>query len=239
MTHNQRHTLYLIPTPIARRHENRVLPDYTLQMIRSLQQFIAERAQTANQFLQWIEHPTPDYQRTLRVLNKKTPDHEVQSFLKLLDEGDVGLMSEAGAPGVADPGARLVALAHTAGHRVEPLVGPSALLLALMASGLNGQSFAFNGYLPIDQTKRKQALQQLEQRSLRENQTQMFMETPHRNTHLFQTILEACQPSTSLCIACNLTADDEFVETRPIYRWKTDGAPDLEKRPALFLLGQA
>lgn len=230
------HTLYLIPTPIARRKENRVLPEHTVETIRLLNQFVVEKVQTARSFLQWIDHPTPDFEMTLRVLNKKTPDHEVVSFLKLLDEGDVGLMSEAGAPGVADPGSKLVSLAHQNGHTVQPLVGPSSILLALMGSGLNGQSFTFHGYLPIDERRRKESLQTLERESSQHHQTQVFMETPHRNETLFRQILETCRPSTKLCVACNLTADNQLLHTRRVMEWKQGQVPDLQKKPCLFLL---
>lgn len=229
-------TLYLIPTPIARRKENLVLPEYTLNVIRSVNTFVVEKMQTAQSFLQWVDHPTPDYKQTFRVLNKKTPEHEVISFLQLLKDGDVGLMSEAGAPGVADPGAKLVDLAHQNGFRVQPLVGPSSILLALMGSGLNGQSFAFHGYLPIQNSKRKKKIQELERESAASLQTQIFMETPHRNMVLLEQLLKTCRPSSKLCIACNLTADDQQLKTRRIMEWKKSSTPDLQKKPCLFLL---
>lgn len=230
------HTLYLIPTPIFRRKENHVLPDHTVETIRTLDKFVVEKMQTAQSFLQWIKHPVPDYKQTFRVLNKKTPDHEIHSFLNLLKAGDVGLMSEAGAPGVADPGAKLVDLAHQNGHSVMPLVGPSSILLALMGSGLNGQSFAFHGYLPINEKRRKQAVQDLEKESAERNQTQVFMETPHRNQNMMDLLLKTCRPSTKLCIACNLTADDQILQTKRIMEWKKSDLPDLQKKPCLFLL---
>lgn len=229
-------TLYLIPTPITKRRENHVLPEHTLDIVRSLNCFVVEKMQTAQSFLQWIEHPTPDYKQTFRVLNKKTPDHEIVSFLQLLKEGDVGLMSEAGAPGVADPGAKLVDLAHQNGYRVEPLVGPSSILMALMGSGLNGQSFAFHGYLPIDENRRKKQLQDLERESASQLRTQIFMETPHRNMSLLKQVLSNCRPSSKLCIACNLTADDGFIKTKRLMDWKRGELPDLQKKPCLFLL---
>jgi len=230
------HTLYLIPTPIARRKQNLVLPQHTLDQVRTLDCFVVEKMQTAQSFLQWIKHPVPDYEMTFRVLNKKTPDHEIVSFAQLLRDGDVGLMSEAGAPAVADPGAKLVALAHQKGHSVKPLVGPSAILLALMGSGMNGQSFTFHGYLPINDSRRRQSILDLEKESASENRTQIFMETPHRNKVLFDQLLTICRPSTRLCVACNLTADDQMLETRLIHEWKSRPDPDLQKKPALFLL---
>jgi len=236
MPDSSNNTLYLIPTPIHRRKENLVLPEHTLETIRSLKTFIVEKMQTSRSFLQWIKHPIPDYEQTFRVLNKKTPDHEIISFLQFLEEGDVGLMSEAGAPGVADPGAKLVNLAHQNNITVMPLVGPSSILLALMGSGLNGQSFAFHGYLPIREKERKSSIQELEKESARSMQTQIFMETPHRNKVLLDQLLQTCQPSTKLCIACNLTADDQILKTRRIMEWKNGSLPDIEKKPCLFLL---
>lgn len=232
----KKHKLYLVPTPIGRQKENLVLPDHTVQVIHSLEQFVVEKAQTSLSFLQWIRHPKKDFELTFRVLNKKTPDQEVLSFVRMLENGDVGIMSEAGAPGVADPGARLVNLAHEHGYPVVPLVGPSSILLALMASGLNGQKFAFHGYLPISQNDRKKELARLEQQSMDDNQTQIIMETPHRNTNLLQMILDQCRPSTRLTIAANLTMPDQLIQTKPIYQWKAAELPDLQKVPALFLL---
>jgi 16S rRNA (cytidine1402-2'-O)-methyltransferase len=170
-----------------------------------------------------------------RVLNKKTPDQEVFSFLKLVKEQDTGLMSEAGAPGVADPGARIVQLAHDNGIEVIPLVGPSSILLALMASGLNGQKFAFHGYLSLNDGVRAGEITELELESGKKNQTQIVMETPHRNTVLFSQLISRLRPSTRLCIACNLTQPDEWIRTASIHEWKSSPAPDFQKKPALFL----
>lgn len=229
-------TLYLIPTPITKRKENHVLPEHTVSIIHSLNCFVVEKMQTTQSFLQWIKHPTPDYEQTFRVLNKKTPDHEILSFLSLLKEGDVGLMSEAGAPAVADPGAKLVHLAHQQNFNVEPLVGPSSILLALMGSGLNGQSFTFHGYLPINERAREQAIRELEKESAEQKRTQIFMETPHRNAVLFDQLLQTCRPSTKLCLACNLTSENQFLRTKTIHDWKNGPSPDLQKIPAMFLL---
>jgi len=236
MTEMPENTLYLIPTPIAKRRENLVLPQHTVEVIRSLNSFIVEKMQTTESFLQWIDHPTPTYKQTFRVLNKKTPGHEVLSFLELLKNEDVGLMSEAGAPGVADPGSAFVDLAHQRNYRVVPLVGPSSILLALMGSGMNGQSFAFHGYLPIDEGGREKQLRDLEMESASSKRTQIFMETPHRNMVLYDQILKICRPSTKLCIACNLTADDQILKTQTLMAWKRSPTPDLQKKPALFLI---
>lgn len=229
-------TLYLIPTPIGRRKENLVLPEHTLEVVRSLHCFLVEKPQTTQSFLQWIKHPTPNYEITLRVLNKKTPDQEIFSFLSLLKEQDVGLMSEAGAPGVADPGAKFVQLAHENGYNVVPLVGPSSILMALMASGMNGQKFAFHGYLSLKNSERLRQLNDLEQESASNNQTQIFMETPHRNDQLFSLLLKKLRPSTRLCVACNITQPDEFIQTQTIHHWRSGAKPDIQKKPALFLI---
>lgn len=232
----KKHKLYLIPTPISKRKKNLALPEHTLEITKKLNCFIVEKPQTTQSFLQWIKHPTPPYKMTMRVLNKKTPDQEIYSFLKLLDDQDVGLMSEAGAPGVADPGAKLVKLAHDNGIDVIPLVGPSSILMALMASGMNGQSFAFQGYLSLNDKKRVQELSELEQESSLKNQTQIFMETPHRNEQLFELLLKKLRPSTRLCVACNITQKDEFIQSKTVHHWKQNDKPDLQKKPCLFLI---
>lgn len=198
--------------------------------------FVVEKMQTTEGFLQWINHPTPVYEQTFRVLNKKTPEHEIAGFLQLLDKGNVGLMSEAGAPGVADPGAKFVNLAHQRNHQVMPLVGPSSILLALMGSGMNGQSFAFHGYLPIQNDKREQEIKRLEQESGNMKQTQIVMETPHRNEVLFDLLINTCRTSTRLCVACDLTGKEQFLETKPVYQWRKEKKPDLQKKPCLFLI---
>lgn len=227
--------LYLIPTPIFRQKENVSLPQYTVSVIRKIRCFVVEKPQTALSFLQWINHPVPFHEITFRVLNKKTPDHEVFSYLKLLKEQDTGILSEAGAPGVADPGARLVSLAHENSIRVVPLTGPSSILLALMGSGLNGQSFAFHGYLPINKSGRQKTIQVLEEESSKKKQTQIIMETPHRNDDLFRDLLSKLRPATQLCIANNLTSPNEFLLTKTVGNWNKTKAPDFDKKPTLFL----
>ncbi|MEX0945043.1 MAG: SAM-dependent methyltransferase [Balneolaceae bacterium] len=229
------HILYLIPTPIGKRKENLVLPDHTIEIIKSLDCFIVEKPQTSISFLKWIGHPKPEFEITFRVLNKKTPGHEVYSYLSLLKSGNVGLMSEAGAPGVADPGSGFISLVHDNGYRVVPLTGPSSILLALMASGLNGQQFSFYGYLSLRDNERLAEIKFMEEFSLRSGQTQIFMETPHRNQILFQTLLQQLSPSTKLCIASNITQPDEFIKTKRVSEWKQTDEPDLQKKPALFL----
>lgn len=228
--------LYLIPTPIGKRLENRVLPEYTLEIVRSLSCFIVEKPQTALRFLKWVNHPLHDYQLTIRVLNKKTPSHEIFSYLKLLEHHHAGLMSEAGAPGVADPGALLVELAHKHDIDVVPLVGPTSILLALMGSGLNGQKFAFHGYLSINDDARKRELKNLEEQSAREQQTQIIMETPHRNQILLKMMVRTLNPATKLCVASNLTMEDQLIMMKRIADWQQSELPDLQKKPALFLM---
>lgn len=228
-------TLYLIPTPIGKRKENHVLPEYTIEIIKSLDCFIVEKPQTSVSFLQWIKHPIPEYEITFRVLNKKTPDHEVYSYLQLLKNGNVGLMSEAGAPGVADPGSGFVSLAHENGYKIVPLIGPSSILLALMASGLNGQQFSFYGYLSLRDDERLAEIRFMEEFSNRTGQTQIFMETPHRNQILFTTLLEYLNPSTKLCVASNITQPDEWIVTKRVADWIQADVPDLQKKPTLFL----
>ena len=231
-----RSKLYLIPTPVYRQKDNQTLPEYTLSVARSLSVFVVEKVQPALSFLQWIDHPMKDFELTLRVLNKKTPDHEVAGFLKLFEQGDVGLMSDAGAPAVADPGSKLVKLAHERGIEVIPLTGPSSILLALMGSGLEGQRFSFDGYLPLDDKKRVQRIQDLEKRSLTETMTQIIMETPHRNHTLFELLLSTLELETHLCVACNLTAPDGWIRTSRVYEWQQQPQPDLQQKPALYLI---
>lgn len=228
--------LYLIPTPIAKTKDNLVLPDHTVQKIKNLNCFIVEKIQTAQRFLEWIDHPTPIHEIVFRVLNKKTPDHEVVSFLKLLDSQSTGLMSEAGAPGVADPGSNFIKLVHEKKIRVIPLVGPSSILLALMASGLNGQQFSFHGYLPLDHSDRIKKIQQLEKDSLQSGFTHIFMETPHRNLNLYRILVETLRASTKLCVAVKLTSDEEKIITKRAVDWKKSDSPSIQKKPALFLM---
>jgi 16S rRNA (cytidine1402-2'-O)-methyltransferase len=232
----KKNKLFLIPTPLGKRKENVSLPEHTLQTVKNLRCFLVEKPQTAQSFLQWIKHPVPNYEITLRVLNKKTPDQEIFSFLQFLREQDVGILSEAGAPGVADPGAKMVKLAYDNGYDVVPLVGPSSILLALMASGMNGQRFAFHGYLSLNDSERTREITQLELESSQKDQTQIFMETPHRNEVLFDQLLEKLRADTRLNISCNLNMPDEFVKTMAVHQWRNSPKPDLQKKPALFLI---
>lgn len=230
-------TLYLIPTTLGKTPENNTIPEYTLSVLRKLDVLVVENIQSSVKFLQWVGDTIPEYKIDFYPLNKNTPDLEIYSFLKPLKVGKhIGIMSEAGAPAVADPGAKLVKMAHQNGIKVVPLVGPSSILLALMASGFNGQSFAFNGYLPIDPKGRKQMLVQLEGESRRHDRTQLFMEAPYRNNEMLKSILENCDPSTRLCIATDITLPTEDIKSMEVGEWKKLNTVDLHKRPTIFII---
>lgn len=230
-------TLYLIPVTLGKTQINNSLPEYTLSVLRKLDALVVENVQSALKFLNWAGDTIPDYNIEFRQLNKNTPDIEIYSFLKPLKAGrDVGLMSEAGAPAVADPGAKLVKMAHQNGIKVVPLVGPSSILLALMASGFNGQEFAFHGYLPVDRKKRVQNLVQLEGESRRHNRTQIFMEAPHRNNEMLNSILDTVNESTRICTATDLTLETEEIISKTAADWKKTPLPALHKRPTIFVL---
>lgn len=230
-------TLYLIPVPLGATPPEAVLPAPVLERIRPLTHFVVENAKSARRFLKAVASEHALQTLNLRELNVHTPRTELSALLAPLKEGhDVGLLSEAGCPAVADPGADLVALAHQSGIRVMPLVGPSSLLLALMASGLNGQRFAFIGYLPTKDAERQKALHELEAESRKFRQTQLFIETPYRNQPLLEAILRTCQASTRLTLATNLSLPDESVLTRTVAEWKKATPPDIDRRPTVFLL---
>ncbi|MDR2189499.1 MAG: SAM-dependent methyltransferase [Azonexus sp.] len=230
-------TLYLIPVPLGPAAPAACLPADVLAVIRPLRHFVVEQAKSARAFLKAVGTEQPLQALHLEELNEHTPGGDIARLLAPLLAGhDVGLLSEAGCPAVADPGAALVALAQAENIRVAPLVGPSSLLLALMASGLNGQCFAFHGYLPAREIERRKALAELEKESQKRQQTQLFIETPYRNRALFESILATCRPDTRLCLATDLTLPDESVRTRRIRQWQKETPPDLERRPTVFLL---
>ncbi len=230
-------TLFLIPVPLGEASPPAaVLAPDTLSQLQRLKTFVVEHEKTARHFLKAAGHPVPLQQIRLLALNEHTQQQDVAALLQpLLDGEDVGLMSEAGCPGVADPGAALVALAHQRGIAVRPMVGPSSLLLALMASGLNGQSFAFSGYLPVDATSREQKIRQLEQRSGAGNETQLLIETPYRNAQLLAALLQACRPDTRLTVATDVSLPGESIVTRTVEQWRSSPVPDFDKRPTVFL----
>lgn len=230
-------TLYLIPVPLAENATAKSFTPYLVDTINQIKEYIVENSKTARHFLKEAGLKIPQSELIIHDYGKHKRDAaDVDTFFSgLLAGHDVGLMSEAGCPGIADPGAEIVALAHQKGIKVVPLAGPSSILLALMASGFNGQSFAFQGYLPIDKGQRAAKLKELENLSARYQQTQLFIETPFRNNALLEEILKSCHPQTKLCIACNLTAQDEMVQTKTIAAWKKQ-VPDLHKKPVIFLL---
>ena len=229
-------SLYLIPVTLGDTSIDKVLPAYNREIILQLRYFIVENIRTARRFLKKTEPSVDIDSLTFYVLNKHTSLEEMSSFLNPLEAGEsVGVLSEAGCPAIADPGADVVRIAQQKRLPVVPLVGPSSILLSLMASGFNGQNFAFNGYLPIEQDRKLSLLKTLEQRINKESQTQIFIETPYRNHSLINDIIRICTPSLRLCIAANLTCEDEFVQTRSLKEWQGK-IPDLSKRPCIFLL---
>lgn len=228
-------TLYLIPSLMGGKDPS-IIPDQVKEALQNIDVFIVENAKSARHFMRDVGFKGDFDELTMLVLNKRTDLAETYHFLDAADEGqDIGLISEAGAPAVADPGSSIITLAHEKGIRVKPLVGPSSITLALMASGLNGQSFCFHGYLPIDSKARQRKLKQLEQLSLTHQQSQIFMEAPYRNNQLLKDILKACSDDTKLCIATNLTTKKEFVKTKAIDKWKGT-KPDIHKQPTIFIL---
>ena len=229
-------SLFLIPVPLADNTPAKSFTPYLTDTINHINEYIVENSKTARRFLKEAGLKTPQSELIIHDYGKHNRDSNINEFfIGLLDGKDVGLMSEAGCPGIADPGAEIVAFAHQKGIKVIPLVGPSSILLALMASGFNGQSFTFHGYLPIDKVQRANKIKELEALAERYNQTQIFIETPFRNNPMLEEILRSCKPETRLCIACDLTSEDEFIQTKSIGEWKSK-IPELHKRPAIFLL---
>lgn len=229
-------TLYLVPTPLAEGVGDASVPVPVRQRIRGIGYFIVEEAKSARAFLKALEHPQPLASLAIEPLPEKPGDGVLDGLLAPLLAGrDAALLSEAGAPAVADPGAALVRRAHQLGIRVAPLVGPSAILLALMASGLEGQRFAFHGYLPVDEAALAKRLKVLEADSRREHRTEIFIETPYRNDRLLRLIAATCAPATVLSVAADLTSPAETIQTRTIAAWRRKPGP-IGKRPAVFLL---
>jgi len=229
-------TLYLLPTGLAADCAAACLPGATIRALHRIDYFIAENPKNARAFLKAAGHPARLQDLSIATLDEHTPASQLPELLRPLENGrDGGVLSDAGCPGVADPGAALVRAAHAAGLRVAPLVGPSALLLALMACGMNGQRFTFHGYLPVDAPARAARLRELERESEAQQATQLFIEAPYRNDVLLAAILQTCAADTLLCLATDLTSDTEAVRTQPIADWKRD-QPRLERRPTVFLL---
>lgn len=230
-------TLFLIPVPIADTPPDKVLPPEIIRILKDLKYLVVENPKTAVKFLRKTGLNIETDNIVLLTLDEHTRPEEIPGLLYPLKNGNnMGLMSEAGLPALADPGAELVAHSQDAGFRVIPLAGPSSIILALIASGLNGQNFAFNGYLPVRKDARIIAIRKLEERLYREKQTQIFMETPYRNMALLEDLLHYCRPATRLCIAAEVTAENEFIKTRTIGEWKKN-IPDIHKKPAVFIIG--
>lgn len=233
----QRGALVLVPVALGETPWTSFLPPEAHARACGLRHFVVETEKTARLQLKRLAHPTPLRELDIRSLPESGPEQDLDALLAPTLAGeDVGLMSDAGCPGVADPGARLVARAHALGVPVVPLVGPSSILLALMASGLNGQSFAFHGYLPVDDAERDQRIRLLEDESRRLGRTQLFIETPYRNDRMYAALLAACKPDTRLCVARDLTTRGELIGTQAVSTWRRQPAPDLARRPAIFLM---
>lgn len=228
--------LYLIPSTLGDNEPLEVLPISIKRAIENIDHYIVENEKTARRFIKKISPRKSQPSLQLVTLNKYTELESLPGFLQPCIEGyDMGILSEAGCPGIADPGADVVKIAHEKKIKVIPLVGPSSILLALMASGFNGQSFAFNGYLPIDSDERKKTIKKMEKLSIELEQTQLCIETPYRNDKLLADMLKALSPNTKLCIACDITLNTEYISTKKVSEWKK-GLPELHKRPAIFIV---
>jgi 16S rRNA (cytidine1402-2'-O)-methyltransferase len=228
--------VYLIPTTLGDTEPLEVLPLSVKKHIERITHFIVENEKSARRFIKRISPKKPQASLTIYLLDKYTEDFETRNYLDVCMQGeDVGVLSEAGVPGIADPGAVIVKLAHQLKIQVVPLVGPSSILMAMMASGLNGQNFAFNGYLPIDDLDRKRAIKSLEKKSKELNQSQIFIETPYRNMKMFESLLKSLTPLTQLCVAADISLATEYIRTASISSWK-GMKPDLHKRPCIFII---
>jgi 16S rRNA (cytidine1402-2'-O)-methyltransferase len=229
-------TLFLIPSTLGDSPPLEVLPLSVKTKVEELKHFIVENEKAARAFIKKLTPTKNQETLTLYPLNKFTTQEELATYLNPCLAGvSMGLMSDAGTPGIADPGAVIVSRAHKLGILVKPLVGPSSLILAMMSSGMNGQNFAFNGYLPVEPQQRKQALLKFEKKATRENQAQLFIETPYRSSALFKDLMATLLPATWVCIACDLTLGSEFVKTMSVREWKKQ-KPNLEKRPCIFII---
>ena len=231
--------LYLIPVTLGDTSISQVLPDYNHDIIIEIKHFIVENIRSARRFLKKVEKSIDIDELTFYELNRHTDRKIIGEYLKPLEQGQaVGIISEAGCPAIADPGADVVAIAQTRNFKVVPLVGPSSIIMSLMGSGFNGQSFAFNGYLPVDVPGRIKALKKLENKVYNEDQTQIFIETPYRNSKMLETMLQALRPTTKICIAAGITTPQEFIVTKTVEKWKKGPLPDFEKVPCVFLIGR-
>lgn len=228
--------LYLIPVTLGNTSLNHVLPEYNANVIKQIKYFVVENIRTTRRFLKQVDKDIDIDSLCFFELNKYTDYKQINTYLEPIKQGHhIGVISEAGCPAIADPGSDIVAIAQQLNYKVVPLVGPSSILLSLMASGFNGQRFAFNGYLPIDDKERKQKLSMMESMILRNDETQIFIETPFRNVKLVEDILKLASPLLKLCIACNITCEDEYIKTKTLKEWKGK-IPDLHKKTCIFLL---
>ena len=228
--------IYLIPVTLGDTAIDHVLPSYNKEVIFGIRHFIVEDVRSARRFLKKVDSSINIDALTFYPLNKHTSAQEMSTYLSPLAQGNpMGVISEAGCPAVADPGADVIAVAQRKNYKVVPLVGPSSIILSVMASGFNGQSFAFNGYLPVEQSDRIRKIKELEQRAYNENQTQIFIETPYRNNKMAEDIVRTCRPQTRLCIAANITLDGEYIHTKTVHEWRGK-LPDLNKMPCIFLI---
>ena len=235
--HLEHGTLFLVPVALGDTPWPGFMPAQAQSIAANLHHFVVETARAARAHLKQLDYPHPLRETDIRELPAEAADAALDALLApALAGADLGLLSDAGCPAVADPGARLVARAHALGLRVVPLVGPSSILLGLMGSGLNGQSFAFHGYLPVAEGERDAALRTLEDESRKLGRTQIFIETPYRNERMFEALLRTLKPETRLCVACELNTAGELLLTRTVHEWKTGARPALARRPALFLL---
>lgn len=231
--------LYLIPVTLGETPIEQVLPSYNHEVIMGIRHFIVEEIRSARRFLRKTDREFPIDDCTFYEMGKHADEKQFSTYLQPLREGkSVGVISEAGCPAVADPGADIVSIAQREGLRVVPLVGPNSMIMAVMSSGLGGQSFAFNGYLPVEPSDRAKRLKVLESRAWTEGQTQLFIETPFRNQKMFQSLLSTLRPQTRLCIAAGITTADEYIRTLRISEWKNTKLPDLSKVPAIFLINK-
>lgn len=231
--------LYLIPVTLGETSIEQVLPSYNHDIVVGIKHFIVENIRSARRFLKKVEKTIDIDELTFYELNRHTDRKFIAEYLEPLKNGQsVGIISEAGCPAIADPGADVVAIAQSRGYKVVPLVGPSSIIMSVMGSGFNGQSFAFNGYLPVEVPQRIKALKKLENKVWNEDQTQLFIETPYRNAKMFETIVNNLRPNTKLCVAAGITCPEEYIKTKTVEQWKKDKLPDMGKIPAIFLIGK-
>lgn len=229
--------LYLIPVTLGETEVDKVLPSYNREIILGIKDFIVENIRSARRFLRAVSKEVNIDELTFYELNEHTDVRTIGNYLDALKDGrPMGVISEAGCPAVADPGADVVDLAQRQGLKVIPLVGPSSIILSVMASGMSGQSFSFNGYLPAKPQERAAKLKFLEARARKEKQTQIFIETPYRNAKMIESILQVCKPETKLCIAAGITCENEYIVTKTVAQWKKAKVPELGKIPAIFLI---